>query len=74
MWISLLAVPTLMTFTLDNEGHITYLNVIGLVYSTYGNKNKFQSEGNEVCTPVIESYGKELEILYAQGMGTLQAG
>ena len=33
MWISLLAVPTLMTFTLDNEGHITYLNVIGLVYS-----------------------------------------
>jgi len=27
------AVPTLMTFTLDNEGHITYLNVIGLVYS-----------------------------------------
>lgn len=33
MWISLLAVPTLMTFTLDNEGHITYLNVIGLAYS-----------------------------------------
>lgn len=35
MWISLLAVPTLMTFTLDNEGHITYLNVIGLVYSIW---------------------------------------
>lgn len=41
---------------------------------TYGNKNKFQSEGNEVCTPVIKSYRKELEILYAQGMGALQAG
>lgn len=33
IWISLLAIPALMTFTLDNEGHITYLNVVGLVYS-----------------------------------------
>ena len=33
MWISLLAVPALMTFTLDCEGHITYLNVAGLIYS-----------------------------------------
>lgn len=33
MWISLLAIPALLTFTLDSEGHITYLNVVGLVYS-----------------------------------------
>ena len=44
MWISLLAVPTLMTFTLDNEGHITYLNVIGLVYS--------------ICTADARLYGQ----------------
>lgn len=29
----MLAIPALMTFTLDNEGHITYLNVGGLIYS-----------------------------------------
>lgn len=35
VWISLLAVPALMTFTLDNESHITYLNVFGLIYSIF---------------------------------------
>ena len=27
MWISLLAVPTLMTFTLDNEGPVSYTHL-----------------------------------------------
>lgn len=33
VWISLLAIPALFTFTLDCDGHLTYFNVMGLIYS-----------------------------------------